>query len=164
MDGGIFACPDGWEFLLPEGVAHLRDMGAVCARRWRLLGLTPTGCRILAGERVEAELLLAPGDCSLAGFSAGTVVTYGLSPRDSMHYPFQPDGAGAVRPAGAAAGLRRRAGAAGISHARCVGAANAPAVGGRAAVVDRLTLSSVRNGAFTGSFWRRPVRSTRKPP
>ena len=84
MDGGIFACPDGWEFLLPEGVAHLRDMGAVCARRWRLLGLTPTGCRILAGERVEAELLLAPGDCSLAGFSAETVVTYGLSPRDSI--------------------------------------------------------------------------------
>ena len=40
--------------------------------------------RILAGERVEAELLLAPGDCSLAGFSAGTVVTYGLSPRDSI--------------------------------------------------------------------------------
>ena len=37
MDGGIFACPDGWEFRLPEGVAHLRDMGAVCARRWRLL-------------------------------------------------------------------------------------------------------------------------------
>ena len=59
-------------------------MGAVCARRWRLLGLTPTGCRILAGEQVEAELLLAPGDCSLAGFSAGTVVTYGLSPRDSI--------------------------------------------------------------------------------
>ena len=84
MDGGIFACPDGWEFLLPEGVAHLRDMGAVCARRWRLLGLTPTGCRILAGEQVEAELLLAPGDCSLAGFSAETVVTYGLSPRDSI--------------------------------------------------------------------------------
>ena len=84
MDGGIFACPDGWEFLLPEGVAHLRDMGAVCVHRWRLLGLTPTGCRILAGERVEAELLLAPGDCSLAGFSAGTVVTYGLSRRDSI--------------------------------------------------------------------------------
>ena len=84
MDGGIFACPDGLEFLLPEGVAHLRDMGAVCVHRWRLLGLTPTGCRILAGERVEAELLLAPGDCSLAGFSAGTVVTYGLSPRDSI--------------------------------------------------------------------------------
>ena len=118
MDGGIFACPDGWEFLLPEGVAHLRDMGAVCVHRWRLLGLTPTGCRILAGERVEAELLLAPGDCSLAGFSAG-----------------------------AAAGLRRRAGAAGISHARCVGAANAPAVGGRAAAVDRLTLSGLRKKA-----------------
>ena len=84
MDGGIFACPDGWEFLLPEGVAHLRDMGAVCVHRWRLLGLTPTGCRILAGERVEAELLLAPGDCSLAGFSAGTVVTYGLSHRDTL--------------------------------------------------------------------------------
>ena len=87
MDGGIFACPDGWEFLLPEGVAHLRDMGAVCVRRWRLLGLTPTGCRILAGEQVEAELLLAPGDCSLAGFSAGTVVTYGLSPRTALPSP-----------------------------------------------------------------------------
>ena len=84
MDGGIFACPDGWEFLLPEGVAHLRDMGAVCVHRWRLLGLTPTGCRILAGERVEAELLLAPGDCPRSDLWAGTVVTYGLSPRDSI--------------------------------------------------------------------------------
>ena len=136
MDGGIFACPDGWEFLLPEGVAHLRDMGAVCARRWRLLGLTPTGCRILAGERVEAELLLAPGDCSLAGFSAETVVTYGLSPRDSITL------SSLTEPV--LCGQRQRAGAAGISHARCVGAANAPAVGGRAAVVDRLALSGLR--------------------
>lgn len=133
---------DGWEFLLPEGVAHLRDMGAVCVHRWRLLGLTPTGCRILAGERVEAELLLAPGDCSLAGFSAGTVVTYGLSPRDSITLSSLTEPVLCVQRA-----LPLACG--GVLEPRnfpcpVCRAANAPAVGGRAAAVDRLALSGLR--------------------
>ena len=47
MDGGFFLCPDAWEFLLPAGVRHLRDAGAVCRKRWDLLTLTPMGCALL---------------------------------------------------------------------------------------------------------------------
>ena len=81
-----------------------------------------------------------------------------------QHHPVQPAGAGAVRPADAAAAVRRRIGATGISPAGGRGGGAAAARCGDPAAVDRLALSSVRNGAFTGSFWRRPVRSTRKPP
>lgn len=49
MDGGFFLCPDAWEFLLPAGVRHLRDAGAVCRKRWDLLTLTPMGCGAAAG-------------------------------------------------------------------------------------------------------------------
>ena len=84
MDGGFFLCPDAWEFLLPAGVRHLRDTGTVCRQRWDLLALTPAGCGLLAGSSAAAELLLLPGDCRGSGLRAETVVTYGLSPRDSI--------------------------------------------------------------------------------
>ena len=72
MDGGFFLCPDAWEFLLPAEIRHLRDAGSVCRKRWDLLTLTPMGCALL------------PGDCPRSDLRAGTVVTYGLSPRDSI--------------------------------------------------------------------------------
>ena len=85
MDGGFFLCPDAWEFLLPAGVRHLRDAGAVCRKRWDLLTLTPMGCALLPEPAaVTAGILLLPGDCPRSDLRAGTVVTYGLSPRDSI--------------------------------------------------------------------------------
>ena len=161
MDGGFFLCPDAWEFLLPAGVRHLRDAGAVCRKRWDLLTLTPMGCALLPEPAaVTAGILLLPGDCPRSDLRAGTVVTYPTG----QHHPVQPAGAGAVRPADAAAAVRRRIGATGISPAGGRGGGAAAARCGDPAAVDRLALSSVRNGAFTGSFWRRTVRSTRKPP
>ena len=158
MDGGFFLCPDAWEFLLPAGVRHLRDAGAVCRRWWDLLTLTPMGCALLPEPAaVIAGILLLPGDCPRNGGDLRTVPT-------GQHHPVQPAGAGAVRPADAAAAVRRRIGATGISPAGGRGGGSAAARCGDPAAVDRLALSSVRNGAFTGSFWRRPVRSTRKPP
>ncbi len=50
------------------------------------LALTPLGCRMLAGQAVTAAVLLLPGDCGANGFRAETVVTYGLSPRDSITF------------------------------------------------------------------------------
>mgnify|MGYP001077414594 CR=1 FL=1 len=163
MDGGFFLCPDAWEFLLPAEICHLRNAMAVCRKRWDLLTLTPMGCALLPEPAaVTAGILLLPGDCPRSDLRAGTVVTYGLSPRDSITLsslrepvlcvqrtlPLLGGGIGAtgISPAGGRGG--------GASAARC----------GDPAAVDRLALSSVRNGAFTGSFWRRPVRSTRKPP
>ena len=85
MDGGFFLCPDAWEFLLPAEICHLRDAGSVCQKRWDLLTLTPMGCALLPEPAaVTAEILLLPGDCPRSDLRAGTVVTYGLSPRDSI--------------------------------------------------------------------------------
>ena len=85
MDGGFFLCPDVWEFLLPAEIRHLRDAGSVCQKRWDLLTLTPMGCALLPEPAaVTAEILLLPGDCPRSDLRAGTVVTYGLSPRDSI--------------------------------------------------------------------------------
>ena len=85
MDGGFFLCPDAWEFLLPAEIRHLRDAGSVCRKRWDLLTLTPMGCALLPEPAaVTAGILLLPGDCPRSDLRAGTVVTYGLSPRDSI--------------------------------------------------------------------------------
>ena len=86
MEGGFFHCPNVWEYLLPAGLAHLHTPGAVCRRQWDFLALTPLGCRMLAGQAVTAAVLLLPGDCGANGFRAETVVTYGLSPRDSITF------------------------------------------------------------------------------
>ncbi len=82
-----FTLPRGWEHLLPPGLRQLRDpMGGVPGKQWDFLALTPLGCRMLAGQAVTAAVLLLPGDCGANGFRAETVVTYGLSPRDSITF------------------------------------------------------------------------------
>ena len=86
MEGGIFHASTGWEQLLPPGLRQLRDPWAACRGQWDFLALTPLGCRMLAGQAVTAAVLLLPGDCGANGFRAETVVTYGLSPRDSITF------------------------------------------------------------------------------
>ena len=86
MEGGIFHASTGWEYLLPPGLRQLRDPWAACRGQWDFLALTPLGCRMLAGQAVTAAVLLLPGDCGTNGFRAETVVTYGLSPRDSITF------------------------------------------------------------------------------
>ena len=86
MEGGIFHASTGWEHLLPPGLRQLRDPWAACWGQWDFLALTPLGCRMLAGQAVTAAVLLLPGDCGANGFRAETVVTYGLSPRDSITF------------------------------------------------------------------------------
>ena len=164
MDGGFFLCPDAWEFLLPAEICHLRDA---------VVGLP----KAVGSADADADgLCAAAGACG--GDSGDLAAAGGLPQKRSpggnsgdlrpvptgQHHPVQPAGAGAVRPADAAAAVRRRIGATGISPAGGRGGGAAAARCGDPAAVDRLALSSVRNGAFTGSFWRRPVRSTRKPP
>ena len=86
MEGGLFHASTGWEHLLPPGLRQLREPGAVCREVWDLLALTPMGCRMLAELDVRARLLLLPGSCGTGCFRAETVVTYGLSPRDSITF------------------------------------------------------------------------------
>lgn len=85
MYAGIYDCPSDWGDLLPEGVRRLREPGALAERVWSLLALTAEGCRRLEGKGPLCRVLLAPGDCPpslLTG--AETVVSYGMSPRDSL--------------------------------------------------------------------------------
>ena len=151
MDGGFFLCPDAWEFLLPAEICHLRNAMAVCRKRWDLLTLTPMGCALLP------EPAAVTGDPAAAGGlpqkrSPGGNSGDLRSVPTGQHHPVQPAGAGAVRPADAAAAVRRRIGATGISPAGGRGGGAAAARCGDPVAVDRLALSSVRNGAFTGSF------------
>ncbi len=84
MEGGFFSGGPTGEKLLPAGIVCLEDAGAVCRRRWDLLALTAAGCRRLADRHLTARVLLLPGDCAPGRFQADRVVTYGLSPRDSI--------------------------------------------------------------------------------
>ena len=86
MCAGIFDCPAMWERLLPPDTRRLRHPKEL-ERNWPLLTLTPAGCRALEKRRLNCRILLAPGDCgpqTLAGVKAEVVVSYGLSPRDSL--------------------------------------------------------------------------------
>ena len=63
-----------------------RSACALAARCWPLLVLTRRGCEELGDTAAMCRVLLAPGDraLSLEHVSAETVVTYGLSHRDSL--------------------------------------------------------------------------------
>ena len=86
MEGGFFHASTGWEHLLPPGLRQLREPWPVCRENWDFLALTPRGCRMLEKQDVTAALLLLPGNCGTGRFRAQTVVTYGLSPRDSITF------------------------------------------------------------------------------
>ena len=88
MKSGIFVCPLCWEPLLPPGMEPLRE-GTALAARWDLLVLTPEGCRCLEETQPVCRQLLVPGDCPpelVRRAAAETVVTYGMSCRDSLTY------------------------------------------------------------------------------
>lgn len=88
MDAAIYDCPAEWWRFLPPGTRQIRQTGELAEHIWPLLALTPEGCRALeqTGAGVVCRLLLAPGDrpALLGQVRAETVISYGLSPRDSL--------------------------------------------------------------------------------
>ncbi|WP_295578782.1 hypothetical protein [uncultured Oscillibacter sp.] len=89
MECGLFDCPPAWTDWLPPGVWPLASAAALEAAEWDLLALTARGCRLLGTARVRCRELLVPGDCPpglLDRVAAETVVTCGLSPRDSLTF------------------------------------------------------------------------------
>lgn len=87
MEGAIFDCPAGWAAWLPPGIRRLTAPEGPAERSWTLLALTASGCGRLGKGPVRCGTLLVPGDCSperLAHIRAETVISWGLSPRDSL--------------------------------------------------------------------------------
>lgn len=84
MDAAIFDCPMEWESLLPPGTRRVRRAEELAERVWPLLILTPEGSASF--RQAACQVLLAPGDCPavLDRVRAETVISYGLSPRDSL--------------------------------------------------------------------------------
>ena len=86
MEGVIFCCPPAWRKLLPPGVLGAERAEALAEQYWPLRVLTRRGCGELGDTAALCRVLLAPGDWapSLDHITAETVVTYGLSHRDSL--------------------------------------------------------------------------------
>jgi len=89
MDAAIYECPGEWEGFLPPGTRRVRRAEELEEHLWPLMALTAGGCRALAegrGRVLVCRVLLAPGEFrpALAGIRAETVISYGLSPRDSL--------------------------------------------------------------------------------
>ena len=89
MDAAIYDCPPEWVHLLPPGTRRVRRAEELEEHLWPLLALTQEGCRSLrrrGGGALVCRVLLAPGDCPLvlSRVRAETVITCGLSPRDSL--------------------------------------------------------------------------------
>ena len=85
MEGIIWHCPALWRPLLPPGTLAAEDARDLTLRRWAVLALTDRGAALL--DRAECGILLVRGDraeAALAHVRAETVVTYGLSHRDSL--------------------------------------------------------------------------------
>lgn len=83
MEGAIF----GWVGWLPPGIRRLNAVEELGGHAWALLALTASGCEKLGEQPVQCRALLVPGDCPparLACVRAENVITYGLSPRDSL--------------------------------------------------------------------------------
>ncbi len=83
MNCGILACPSAWQPLLPAGISRLGEARGAFEEAWDLLTLTPHGCACLKQGTLRCRILLLPGDCAVPR-GVETVISYGLSPRDSL--------------------------------------------------------------------------------
>lgn len=83
MEGAIFDCPASWRARLPAGVLGADSPAALAGRNWDLLALTRRGRAALGRAEASCRILLLPGD-GPPPLPAETVITWGLSPRDSL--------------------------------------------------------------------------------
>ena len=87
MECALYIPPAQWDLYLPPDVRPVRCAAELTGCRWDLLALTPEGCRCLDGldgQKLRCGMLLVPGTGMPRGIQAETVVTYGLSHRDSL--------------------------------------------------------------------------------
>lgn len=83
MEGAMFDCPAPWLERLPPGILGAESPAGLTGRNWDLLALTRRGREALGRTEVSCRILLVPGD-GPPPVRAETVITWGLSPRDSL--------------------------------------------------------------------------------
>jgi len=87
MEDAIFKLQvSGWPWIHPE-TRLLKTVAELEEKKWRILVLTSGELHYLKGMRVRCDYLVIPGNCPsdiLINLSADHVVTYGLSPRDTL--------------------------------------------------------------------------------
>ena len=83
MEGAMFDCPAPWLERLPPGILGAESPAGLAGRNWDLLALTRRGREALGRTEVSCRILLVPGD-GPPPVRAETVITWGLSPRDSL--------------------------------------------------------------------------------
>lgn len=85
MEDGVYAVPRSWEAWLPEGVRQLQSPGKAEERFWRILTLTPDVFSQIRDRSLRCRCLLMPGEWErLPRMEAEHIITYGLSPRDTL--------------------------------------------------------------------------------
>ncbi|MEI3306063.1 MAG: hypothetical protein V8R40_08605 [Dysosmobacter sp.] len=87
MEGALLECPRAWERLLPPGIRRAETAAELEGRDWDLAGAD--GGRMHRGGRAESPMpdLLLPGSWERPlppGLTADTVISCGLSARDSL--------------------------------------------------------------------------------
>ncbi len=87
MVDAVFACPPAWEPWVSPWTQRLQKAEELSEQRWGTLLLPPGTVRDIQAVPVSCACLLVEGTCPaefLAAVETGHVVTYGLSPRDSL--------------------------------------------------------------------------------
>lgn len=84
MEAAIFPCPAWWTPHLPVGVLRAERAEELAGQAWTLLALPRgAGAEPGTGKTLRCRILLTPGDRPPEA-EAESVITFGLSPRDSL--------------------------------------------------------------------------------
>ena len=87
MTGAIFACPPTWEPWVSPWTRILRGEAELSEQTWGILLLPPGTVRGRQEVPISCACLLVEGTCPaelLSSVKTAHVVTYGMSPRDSL--------------------------------------------------------------------------------
>ena len=87
MTDAIFACPPTWEPWVSPWTRILRGEAELSEQTWGILLLPPGTVRGRQEVQISCACLLVEGTCPaelLSSVKTAHVVTYGMSPRDSL--------------------------------------------------------------------------------
>lgn len=84
MEGALIGGPQSWGGWLPPGILQVGSAEELTERNWDILAFVGDGGSM--PQTVSCRVALVPGNgcVDLTGVQAETVVTWGLSPRDSL--------------------------------------------------------------------------------